>query len=85
MHLDHCYAFILLPSGLKKFFEEGDPVTYFDPNLGYVRKTTFVRDHEYFIPTKLCKYPSSGSVVKADYVFPYIYMHLCNPPPPLNA
>ena len=31
--------------------------------------------HEYFIPTKFGKYPSSDSVVKADYVFPYIYMH----------
>ena len=31
--------------------------------------------HEYFIPTKLGKYTSSNSVVKADYVFQYIYMH----------
>ena len=31
--------------------------------------------HEYFIPTKFGKYTSSDSVVKADYVFPYIYMH----------
>ena len=31
--------------------------------------------HEYFIPAKLDKYPSSDSVVKADYVFPYICMH----------
>ena len=30
---------------------------------------------EYFIPTKFGKYPSSDSVVKADYVFSYIY---CN-------
>ena len=36
--------------------------------------------HEYFIPTKFGKYPSSNSVVKADYVFPYIYMHKCTPP-----
>ena len=34
-----------------------------------------VRGHEYFIPTKFGKYPSSNSVVKADYVFQYIYMH----------
>ena len=31
--------------------------------------------HEYFTRTKFGKYPSSHSVVKADYVFPYIYMH----------
>ena len=30
---------------------------------------------EYFIPTKFHQNPSSGSVVKADYVFPYIYVH----------
>ena len=35
MLLDHCYEFglSLQPSGLKKFFEEGDPVTYFGPAL----------------------------------------------------
>ena len=31
--------------------------------------------HEHFIPTKFRKHPLSGSVVKAGYVFPYIYMH----------
>ena len=30
---------------------------------------------KYFIPTKLGKYPSSDSVVKADSVFQYIYMN----------
>ena len=30
--------------------------------------------HEYFIPTKFGKYPLNDSVVKADYVFPYINM-----------
>ena len=30
---------------------------------------------EYFIPTNFGEYPSSDSVVKSDYVFPYIYMH----------
>ena len=34
-----------------------------------------VRGHEHFIPTKFRKHPLSGSVVKAGYVFPYIYMH----------
>ena len=32
-------------------------------------------DLEHFIPSKFRKYPSIGSVGKADYVFPYIYMH----------
>ena len=39
---------------------------------------TLVRDHEHFIPSKFRKHPLSSSVVnmvKADYVFPYIYMH----------
>ena len=31
--------------------------------------------HEHFIPTKFHKHPLSRSVVKAGYVFPYIYMH----------
>ena len=85
MLLDHCYAFGLLlwPSSLKKkFVEEGDPpVTYFcpilDPPLGESgrKTTTLVRDHEHFMPTKCRKHPLSGSVVKADYVFPYIDMH----------
>ena len=85
MLLDHCYAFglLMLPSSLnKKFVEEGDPqVTHFCPALdlpldGSGRKTTtLVRDHEHFIPTKFCTHPLSGSAVKADYVFPYIYMH----------
>ena len=34
-----------------------------------------VQGHEHFIPTKFRKHPLSGSVVKAGYVFPYIYMH----------
>ena len=34
-----------------------------------------VPGHEHFIPTKFRKHPLGGSVVKAGYVFPYIYMH----------
>ena len=40
-----------------------------------------VPGHEHFIPTKFRKHPLSVSVVKAGYVFPYIYMHLVPPPP----
>ena len=84
MLLDHCYEFSLLlwTSGLKKkFFEEGDPLDLFclalDPPLGRYGQKIFmhVRGHEHFIPTKFRKHPLSSSVVKADYVFPYIYMH----------
>ena len=59
----------------------GPTVTYFCPTLdppldGSGRiTTTLVRDNEHFIPTNFRKYPSIGSVGKADYVFPYIHMH----------
>ena len=84
MLLDHCYAFglLLLSSGLKKnFLEEVDPLprdlflsrpgsapSQYDRNM-------HMQVHEHFIPTKFRKHPSSGSVVKADYVFPYNNMH----------
>ena len=95
MLLDHCYAFglLLLPSSLKKkFFEEGTPpppLTYFCHTLdhalgGYGQNILMhVQGHEHFIPIKFCKHPSSGSVVRADYVFPYIHMHYCTLPPSL--
>ena len=84
MLLDHCYAFSLLlySSSLKKIlWRRGPSLTYYGPALdpplgGFGPKVnTNVRGHEYFIPTKFGEYPSSDSVVKADYVFPYIYMH----------
>ena len=34
-----------------------------------------VQGYEHLIPTKFRKHPFSDSVVKADFVFPYIYMH----------
>ena len=40
-----------------------------------LKVNTNVWGHQYFIPTKFGEYPSSDSVVKADYVFLYIYMH----------
>ena len=84
MLLDHCYEFVLLlyPSGLKKkFFEEGDPpgdlfCLALDLPLGkYGQNILHVPGHEHFIPTKFRKHPLSSSVVKAGYVFRYIYMH----------
>ena len=60
-----------------------------DPPLGGfgTKVNTNVRGHEYFIPTKFGKYPSSDSVVKADSVFQYIYVYihaLVHPPPPFH-
>ena len=56
-------------------------MAYYGPALdlplgGFGSKVnTNERGLEYFIPTKFGEYPSSDSVVKSDYVFPYIYMH----------
>ena len=72
MLLDHCYEFGLLLwlSSLKK---NG---TYFaSPWLRPLADLMNVPGHDHFIPTKFRKPPLRGSVVKADYVFPYIYMH----------
>ena len=44
------------------------------PWVDLAQKSIHVRGYEYFLPTKFGKYLSSYSVVKADYVFPYIYM-----------
>ena len=78
MHLVCCCSFSVWR---KSSLEKGTPGTYFgpalDPPLGGFdpRVNTIVQGHEYFIPTKFGKYPSRNSVVKADYVFQYIYMH----------
>ena len=70
------------------FFEEGDPPgdlfgLALDPPRGRYGLNIFmhVPGHEHFIPTKFRDHLLSGSVVKAGYVFPYIYMHYCTPPP----
>ena len=46
-----------------------------------------VPGNEYSINTEFRKHSSSGSVVKTDYVFPYLYMHKYTPPsyPYINA
>ena len=80
------FVAVAFQSEEKVCWRRGPRVTYFGPALdpplgGSGWKTiTLVRDHEHFIPTKFRKHPSSGTVVKADYVFPYIYMHQCTPP-----
>ena len=83
MLLDYSYTFGLLlePPGLTEVFRKGTPCDLFyltlDPPLGRYSLYTLmhVRDHEHVIPTKFCKNLLSGSVIKADYEFPYIYMH----------
>ena len=63
------------------FLKKGTPHDLFclalDPPLGGYGQNIFmhVTGHEHFIPTKFRKHPLSSSVVKAGYVFPYIYMH----------
>ena len=70
----------------KKSFDEGPSLTNYGPALdpplgGFDPKVnTNVRCHEYFIPTKFGKYPSSDSVVKADCV-PILIHELVHPPP----
>ena len=44
-----------------------------------------VLGHEHFISAKFCKHPLSVSVVKADYVLPYIYACISAPPPPFSS
>ena len=85
MLVDNCYAFSLLlqHSTLKGevLWRRGPSLTYYGPALdlplgGFGPKVnTNERGLEYFIPTKFGEYPSSDSVVKSDYVFPYIYIH----------
>ena len=89
MLLDYYYASgfvaIAFQSKAEVRWRREPPVTYFGPALdppldGSGRKTTtLVRDHEHFMPTKFRSNPLRGSVVKADYVFPYIYTCISAP------
>ena len=85
MLLDHCYGFSLLLWSYnlkKKFFEDPLPLcNLFGPVLDPPRAPgqnalKHVRDLEYFIYTKFHQSLSNSSIAKADYVFPYIYMHI---------
>ena len=79
MLLDHCCEFglLLLLSGLKKFLKKGTPryllLTHPGSGPGQIWPKHL---NECAGPWAL--YPNQVSyehVVKADYVFPYIYMH----------
>ena len=62
-------------------WRRGPSLRYYDPALDLPlggfgpNVNTNEQGLEYSIPTKFGEYPSSDSVVKSDYVFPYIYMH----------
>ena len=86
MLLDNCYTLVFVAVAFRSeeevLWRRGPrpPVTYFacpgsTPGGLGPKVNTNVKGHEYFIPTKFGKYPSSASVVKADYAFQYIYMH----------
>ena len=49
------------------------------PRADLIKSLNTCAGHENFIPTKFHKHPSSGSVVKADYVCSHIYT--CNSAP----
>ena len=48
------------------------------PRADLIKSLNTCAGHENFIPTKFHKHPSSGSVVKADYVCSHVSVH---PPP----
>ena len=84
MLLDNCYAFGFVTAAFwseEGFWRKGPSSTYYGTVLDLLlgrfspKVNTNVQGHENFITTKFGKYPLNDSVVKADYVFPYIHMH----------
>ena len=55
------------------------------PRADLIKRLNTYAGHENVIPTKFHKHPSSGSVVKADYVCSHIYTCISAPPPPLPS
>ena len=76
-----------LPVEKEVLWRRGPSLTYNGPALDPYRckfgitVNPNVWGHEYFIPVNFGEYPSRDSVVKANYVFPYICMHKCIPSP----
>ena len=52
------------------------------PRVDLIKSLNLYAGHENFIPTKFHKHLSSGSVVKADYVYSHIYTCITATPPP---
>ena len=76
MLLDYCIRFVTVAFKSEEVFLEGDPLNLYCPTLD--PPWTILAEcltHEFFIPVMFRKHPSSGSLVKADDVFSYIYMH----------
>ena len=71
-------AFQVKPFVFEALFESFLPCLGSTPGwigVDLIKSLNTYAGHENFIPTKFHKHPSSGSVVKADCVFPYIYTH----------
>ena len=86
MLLYNCYAFsfvvVFFQSEEKSSLKKGPLINILWPCPGSAlggfwpkKSIQNVRVMRNYIPNKFGEYPSSDSVVKADYVFPYIYMH----------
>ena len=80
--MTHPWYHIRAPRGLDHSPEYNEPFCY-KLNFWANQKAwlSYLWDHEHFMPTKFRKHPLSGSVVKADCVFPYINMHMVPPFP----
>ena len=74
-------AFQIKPFVFEALFESFLPA-WIRPRADLIKSLNTYAGHENFIPTNFHKHPSSGSVIKADYicVFPYIYIR--DPPTP---
>ena len=59
----------------KVFLEKGTPMTYFYPAPGRIwpQHLNTCVGHDIFITTEFRKHSLRDYIVKADYVFPYIY------------
>ena len=73
-------AFQVKPFVFEALFESFLPCLD-PPQGGSENSLNTCAGHENFIPTKFHKHPSSGSVVKADYVCSHIYTCISAPPP----
>ena len=61
------------PFVFEALFESFLPLPWIHPTADLIKSLNTCAGQENFIPTKFHKHPSSGSVVKADYVCSHIY------------
>ena len=74
-------AFQVKPFVFEALFESFLPCLGSHPMADLIKSLNTCAGHENFIPTKFHKHPSSGSVVKADYVCSHIYTCISAPLP----